>query len=198
METRYLYRERIFRANGFRERRRIKRSPVPSSSRVDGSGVDGTVTGVPPNSNEPDWVWNFTGNWARSTPVDSKFPELVESASSKEVVDPDCRPLLMGPPLQLFPAQMQMLIFLKPPGKFPGSDKPVKTVEDPWYLEERDGEEVMPRERIDAWKEEAVVLSTVTFKRSCDAVRLLTVKVPVAERLVEIPVTLAGSSQLMV
>lgn len=98
----------------------------------------------------------------------------------------------------MLPAQIQILIFLNPPGKFPGSDKPVKTVEDPWYLEEREGEEVIPRERIAAWKVEAVVLSSVTFNNSSELVRLLTVKVPVAERLVDIPVELVGSSQLMV
>lgn len=89
METRYLYRERIFRANVFRERRRIKRSPVLSSNSVEGSGVEGTVELVPPNSKEPFWVWNFTGNWERSTPEESRFPELVVRASSKEVLDPD-------------------------------------------------------------------------------------------------------------
>jgi hypothetical protein len=88
-------------------------------------------------------------------------------------------------------------MFLNPPGKLPGSESPEKTLDVPRSCPERDGEDVMPRDKMAGWKEEEVVLFRVMPRRSSEEVRLLTVKLPVAERLVERPVEDVGSIQVM-
>lgn len=164
--------------------------------REEGSGV--AVRVDPPNSNDPLCVWNLTGNWERSIPLERRFPVDVVRASSKEVEEPDWRPLLISPPSQTLPPEnRQILMFLNPPGKLPGSEIPVKTVDVPTYFPDTEGEELIPRARMAAWNDEEVVLFRVTPKRSSEEVRLFTVKSPVAERLVESPVEEVGSIQSM-
>ena len=69
------------------ERKRSIRRPDPARTSEEGSGVEERLE--PPNPSDPSCVWNLTGNWERSTPLERRFPEDVVSASSKEVEEPD-------------------------------------------------------------------------------------------------------------